>query len=131
MRHGACFHNAYWNKHRAGIYVDIVTGEPLFSSLDKFDCGTRLAQFYKADREKRSDRKSPIAVTGWNAPKSAPVKAIRIWATFLTMARRQPASVIASIPAALRLFLVEKMKEEGYGDYLALFDQKKKNRSQP
>jgi len=30
------FHNAYWDNHRSGIYVDIITGEPLFSSLDKY-----------------------------------------------------------------------------------------------
>jgi peptide methionine sulfoxide reductase msrA/msrB len=34
------FHNAYWNNKRAGIYVDVVSGEPLFSSLDKYDSGT-------------------------------------------------------------------------------------------
>jgi len=34
------FHNEYWNNHREGIYVDIVSGEPLFSSLDKFESGT-------------------------------------------------------------------------------------------
>jgi peptide methionine sulfoxide reductase msrA/msrB len=34
------FHNAYWDNHAPGIYVDIVSGEPLFSSLDKFDSGT-------------------------------------------------------------------------------------------
>ena len=34
------FHNAYWDNHKVGIYVDIITGEPLFSSLDKFDSGT-------------------------------------------------------------------------------------------
>src|SRR3989454_6097605 len=31
------FHNEYWDNHRAGIYVDVVSGEPLFSSLDKFE----------------------------------------------------------------------------------------------
>ena len=41
------FHNAYWNEHRAGIYVDIVTGEPLFSSLDKFDSGSGWPSFTK------------------------------------------------------------------------------------
>ncbi|MGB9591267.1 MAG: bifunctional methionine sulfoxide reductase B/A protein [Candidatus Kryptoniota bacterium] len=39
------FHNAYWNHHEPGIYVDIATGEPLFSSLDKFDSGTGWPSF--------------------------------------------------------------------------------------
>src|SRR5205823_8028485 len=41
------FNNAYWNNHAAGIYVDIVTGEPLFTSLDKFDSGSGWPSFIK------------------------------------------------------------------------------------
>lgn len=41
------FNNAYWNNKEAGIYVDVVTGEPLFSSLDKFDSGTGWPSFTK------------------------------------------------------------------------------------
>src|SRR5262249_1173504 len=41
------FHNAYWDNHRAGIYVDIITGVPLFSSTDQFDSGTGLPCFTK------------------------------------------------------------------------------------
>lgn len=39
------FHNAYWDNHREGIYVDAVSGEPLFNSLDKFDSGTGWPSF--------------------------------------------------------------------------------------
>jgi methionine-R-sulfoxide reductase len=41
------FRNAYWEEHRPGIYVDVVSGEPLFSSLDKFDSGTGWPSFTK------------------------------------------------------------------------------------
>lgn len=39
------FHNPYWNNHAEGIYVDVVSGEPLFSSRDKFDSGTGWPSF--------------------------------------------------------------------------------------
>ena len=39
------FHNAFWDNHKPGIYVDVVSGEPLFSSLDKFDSGTGWPSF--------------------------------------------------------------------------------------
>ena len=42
------FQNQYWNNERTGIYVDVITGEPLFTSLDKFDGGFGMPTFSKA-----------------------------------------------------------------------------------
>ena len=41
------YSNEYWDNHRAGIYVDVVSGEPLFSSLDKYESGTGWPSFMK------------------------------------------------------------------------------------
>lgn len=47
------FHNPYWNHHEAGIYVDVVSGEPLFSSQDKFDSGTGWPSFTRPIEKER------------------------------------------------------------------------------
>ena len=55
------FNNAYWDNHQEGVYVDIVSGEPLFSSTDKFDSGTGWPSFTKpiegASIVEKTDRK--------------------------------------------------------------------------
>src|SRR6266702_4178135 len=61
------FHNEYWDNHKPGLYVDVVSGEPLFSSLDKFESGTGWPSFTKplepANIHKRTDRSLFMART--------------------------------------------------------------------
>jgi peptide methionine sulfoxide reductase msrA/msrB len=54
------FHNAYWDNHAAGIYVDVATGEPLFSSLDKFESGTGWPSFTRPIEQGRVVEKSDV-----------------------------------------------------------------------
>src|SRR5262245_48682802 len=60
------FKNAYWDNHKPGIYVDVVTGEPLFSSADKYDSGTGWPSFTKPIDEnnitKKEDRHLPFMI---------------------------------------------------------------------
>ena len=72
------FRNEFWNNHRAGIYVDVVSGQPLFSSLDKFDSGCGWPSFSRplasndvverADHSLRMERTEVRSTRGGLAP---------------------------------------------------------------
>ena len=97
------FHNAYWDNHQPGIYVDVITGEPLFSSLDKFDSGTGWPSFTKPISRARW-RKNGIPLLEWSALRFAQNQAIPISATFFRTAPRRPASATVSTPPRCVLF---------------------------
>jgi methionine-R-sulfoxide reductase len=118
------FHNAYWDNHRAGIYVDVISGEPLFSSLDKFDSGTGWPSFTKALPGNHVVEKSDRAL----GTERTEIRSHQSNAHLGHVFEDGPAPTglrYCMNSAALRFVPVEKLQEEGYGQYLSLFENKK------
>jgi methionine-R-sulfoxide reductase len=116
------FNNAYWNSHEPGIYVDIVTGEALFTSLDKFDSGTGWPSFTKPIAKDKVTEKSDRAF----GMERTEVRGARSDAHLGHVFDDGPGPgglryCINS--ASLRFIPVEKLKEEGYGQFLPLFEK--------
>lgn len=119
------FHNAYWDNHEEGIYVDVVTGEPLFSSTDKYDSGTGWPSFSRPISEHniktKTDRKlfmerTEIRSTGGDS---------HIGHVFTDGPKDKGGLRYCTNSAALRFVPKDKMLEEGYQEYLELFNQSK------
>ena len=66
------FQNEFWNSEKIGIYVDIITGEPLFASVDKFDTATSVCLHSQNRFRKISSSRCPTIQTRCNAPRCAP-----------------------------------------------------------
>jgi methionine-R-sulfoxide reductase len=78
------FENKYWNNHEEGIYVDIVSGEPLFSSTDKFDSGTGWPSFTRPLEPENIVEKTDRSFL-WCEPKFAASTRTHTWAMCSTM----------------------------------------------
>jgi methionine-R-sulfoxide reductase len=124
------FQNAYWDNHKAGIYVDIITGEPLFSSLDKFDSGTGWPSFTKPISKERVVEKRDSSF-GMERTEVRSGKSNSHLGHIFEDGPPPTGERYCVNSAALRFVPVEKLKEEGYGDYLALFPQAGSQSSQP
>jgi methionine-R-sulfoxide reductase len=116
------FQNAYWDNHQAGIYVDIITGEPLFSSLDKFDSGTGWPSFTKPISKERVVEKRDSSF-GMERTEVRTSKSNSHLGHIFEDGPPPTGQRYCVNSAALRFIPVEKLKEEGYGEYLSLFPQ--------
>ena len=123
------FHNAYWDNHEPGIYVDVITGEPLFSSLDKFNSGTGWPSFTKPISKDNVVEKRDSSFGMERTEVRAKSSDSHLGHVFKD--GPPPTGQRYSVNStALRFIPEEKLKEEGYGKYLSLFQsQEGKNQS--
>jgi len=124
------FQNAYWNNHQAGIYVDLITGEPLFSSLDKFDSGTGWPSFTKPISKDKVVEKRDSSF-GMERTEVRSSKSDSHLGHVFEDGPAPTGQRYCVNSAALRFIPVEKLKEEGYGEYLALFPQAESQNNKP
>lgn len=118
------FNNPYWNNERKGIYADVITGEPLFTSLDKVDSATGRLTFTKPISKdlivQKPDTSHDMQRTEVRARRSD---------SHLGHVFADPTSPsgerYAVNSASFRFVPAEKMAEEGYSKYAPLLDQKK------
>lgn len=120
------FNNAYWNNHAEGIYVDIQSGEVLFSSIDKFDSGTGWPSFTKPLDSKNVSEKTDTSF-GMSRTEVRSVKGNSHLGHLFDDGPKEKGGLRYCInSAALRFIPKDKMIDEGYGQYLNLFEKDKK-----
>lgn len=114
------FRNEFWNHHAPGIYVDVVSGEPLFASIDKFDSGTGWPSFVRPlAKESVTEHADPS-----HGMQRIEVRSAQAGSHLGHVFPDGPAPTglrYCINSAALRFIPAEELEEAGYGQYAALF----------
>ncbi len=122
------FKNAYWDNHEAGLYVDVVSGDPLFISMDKFDSGTGWPSFTRPleiDSITQHIDNSIPSLFGPRIEVKSKSSGSHLGHVFDDGPADQGGKRYCINSAALRFIPASRLKEEGYEKYLVLFKDKK------
>ena len=122
------FANEYWDEHRDGIYVDVVSGEPLFSSRDKYDSGTGWPSFSKPVRDEAVKTKTDFKLLLPRSEVRSAASDSHLGHVFKDGPKPTGLRYCMN-SAALRFIPKEEMEAEGYGEYLGLFGDEGAGRS--
>jgi peptide methionine sulfoxide reductase msrA/msrB len=118
------FQNEYWNNHAEGIYVDIVSGEPLFSSKDKFDSGTGWPSFTKPIKDVAVTEKTDSSHGMRRVEVRSQKGDSHLGHVFPDGPGEQGLRYCIN-SASLRFIPVDQLEAQGYGEYLTLFNDSK------
>ena len=116
------FRNRYWDNHESGIYVDVVSGEPLFSSLDKYDSGTGWPSFTKPIEPDAVTTKTDWKLLMPRTEVRSSRAESHLGHVFKDGPRDAGGLRYCMNSASLRFVPVAELDEQGYGIYRARFD---------
>lgn len=115
------FTGEYWDTTQDGIYVDVVSGEPLFSSLDKYDAGCGWPSFTRPIQKVALTENTDYKIGYARTEVRSPLADSHLGHVFPDGPREHGGLRYCINSAALRFIPLEQLEAEGYGEYQALF----------